>query len=216
MSISNVPSSTYVPPSTALGTNPGSSSAQGGGATEGVHHHGHRQGGGQIQDALRQALQSVGLAPSSASSATTSGNGTSATSATDSTASPREIGQDVRQFMAALVQAVKGDASSSTSSSASATAAGSGASDTKASFASGLAKVIAQVSSGNAPAGLQDAFNKLASALDPSGNSSSASTPTLQNLLTQFQQNLGYSSSGSGSSGSSNSAALGNLVSTQA
>ena len=214
MSISNVPSSTYVPPSTALGTNPGSSSAQGGGETEGVHHHGHRQGGGQIQDALRQALQSVGLTPPSASSASAPANGSAAPSASDSTASPREIGQDVRQFMAALVQAVNGDASSSsssTSSSASATAASSGASDTKASFASGLAKVIAQVSSGNAPAGLQDAFNKLASALDPSGNSSSASTPTLQNLLTQFQQNLGY-----GSNGSSNSAALGNLVSTQA
>jgi hypothetical protein len=76
------------------------------------------------------------------------------------------------------------------------------------------------VSNGTAPAELQSAFAKVAADLQPSagasttGDASSSSTTaspqaTLQALLTQLQQNLGYGAS-------SNSAAIGNFLSAQA
>jgi hypothetical protein len=81
--------------------------------------------------------------------------------------------------------------------------------------------LISQVSNGTAPSDLQSAFDKVAADLTQSGSSSanitaassgsasSSSSATLQALLTQLQQNLGYGTS-------SSSAAIGNLLTTQA
>ena len=91
----------------------------------------------------------------------------------------------------------------------------------KAGMGSGLSALIAQVGNGTAPADLQSAFAKVAADLQPTtatttpGSSSSsgttASTPqaTLQALLTQLQQNLGYGAS-------SSTAAVGNFLSAHA
>ena len=90
-----------------------------------------------------------------------------------------------------------------TSSPTCATAASGGASN----FASGLSALISQVSNGQAPAALQSAFTQLASDLQGSrsatagtssattGTATSTTQATLQALLTQMQQNLGYASS---------------------
>lgn len=176
-----------------------------------VHHHGH--GGGQMRQAMTQALQSLGLAmPQQA------GSSTSAASSADpdgdgdgdgSNASVSSVKHDMRQFMHALFQAVKGEDSSGTS----ATQSGSGG--TANSFSAGLSALITQVSNGSAPAQLQDAFNNLASDLQGGANAAangSTATPsvTLQNLLSQLQLNLGYGSAAGGT------ASTGNVISTQA
>jgi hypothetical protein len=117
--------------------------------------------------------------------------------------------------MHALFQAIKGESASSTSSAASTST------DPKANFAAGLSTLISEVSSGSAPAALQSAFAKVTADMQQSssspagitstGSSSSASSSqaTLQALLTQLQQNLGYGAA-------SSTAAIGNLLSTQA
>ena len=74
-------------------------------------------------------------------------------------------------------------------------------------FSSGLAALITQVSNGNAPTDLQNAFNTLVTDLQAAGGNGNASTSTtttgtgttasgtpvtLQSLLTTLQQDLGY------------------------
>jgi hypothetical protein len=172
-------------------------------------------GGGHVHQALMQALQSLGLtvpqsSAATASSGPTTGGGTAAT--TGASPAAGNVKDDLRQFMHALFQAVKGEASTN----AAGTASGSG--DPKSSFAAGLSALISQVSNGSAPAGLQDAFSKLASDLqespaapaktDAASPSSPAAAPTLQALLTKLQQDLGY--------GSASGTALGNVVSARA
>jgi hypothetical protein len=82
-------------------------------------------------------------------------------------------------------------------------------------FASGLGAVISQVSNNQALAPLQDAFARIVADLQPAAPSSGAGDAgtgaqvTLQALLTQLQQNLGYGAAG-------NTSALGNLVSAHA
>jgi cytoskeletal protein RodZ len=132
----------------------------------------------------------------------------------------------MRQFMQALFQAVKSEsASSSTSTNGTSTTSSA---DPKTSFASSLSALISQVGNGQAPADLQSAFSKLATDLQGTSGSSTSSTSgtttsgattsqsafTLQTLLSQMQQNLGYGASGSSTSSSASS--LGNLVSTLA
>lgn len=78
-------------------------------------------------------------------------------------------------------------------------------------FTSALSTLIGQVGSGNAPAGLQSAFDKLVSDLQSFGRSSTQpapdpaapkNAPTLQQLLTALQQQTGYGqSNGCGSVG---------------
>ncbi len=174
-----------------------------------------------MHDALMQALQSMGLTmpqggATSGSSASASASGNASTSGTSSTAA--NVKDDLHQFMHALFQAVKGEGASNPIKTDSSSASSSG--DPQSSFAAGLSALIAQVGSGTAPAGLQDAFSKLAADLQGSTSSSatgtaaaatgsSASTqPSLQTLLTTLQQDLGY--------GSSSTLALGNTVSAQA
>jgi hypothetical protein len=168
-------------------------------------------GGGQMRQAVGQALQSLGLtppaSPSAASSTSTGAGGSDSSSATSS------VQQDMQQFMHSLFEAVKSESTTGTSSSSS-----SSASDSKTSFADGLSSLISQVSSGSAPSDLQSAFSKLATDLQAAGSTAGSSTAssssgsgsiqaTLQAFLTNLQQDLGY--------GSSNASAIGNLVTAQ-
>ena len=205
----------------------------GDGGAHKTHGHGH---GGQMQQALMQALQSMGLSlpqPTTGTNSTTATTGTTAVSGSsdrggDSGGSGSRSGSirgDMRQFMAALFQAVNGQAASATSSTGTASTASAGQSN----FSAGLSSLISQVGNGSAPAALQTAFSQLSADLQASGTStsststsstsasstgssttSSAAAPqlTLQALLTQLQQNLNYGSSGM--------AATGNIVSTLA
>ena len=175
------------------------------------------QHGGGLTHALFNALQSLGLTASQASTSTsnTSGTGSSTAGASDSS-----LRADVQAFIQALVQGVQGANGSTATTSASGTTGASAVSAAygsgRSGFSAGLSALISQVSSGNAPAGLQSAYNKLVSDLQNSSSTASASSnstasttngASLQALLTQLQQNLGYSTS-------SNTSGIGGLVST--
>jgi hypothetical protein len=179
-----------------------------------------------MQNVLMQALQSLGLAAPAATSATGSTTATSGTTQTssatdsdgDSDGSTSAVGNtksDIRKFMHALFQAVKGESSSGTSIASTGT---SGATDPQANFASGLSALISQVSNGQAPADLQSAFAQVVNDLQGAGGASASGSGTrttaspqvtLQALLGQMQQNLGYGAA-------SSTSALGNIVSAHA
>jgi hypothetical protein len=252
MSIANISSSTtYVAPapltqgtqstSQISGSIDSDGDSDGSGGGGGRAHRTH--GGGQMQNALMQALQSLGLSmPQNSVSGASSGSGTTAAAGTSATTTPStaigaidsdgdsdgsssstgNVKKDFGNFMHALFQAVKSENASSSSSTT-----GSSASDPKANFAAGLTALISQVGSGSAPSSLQSAFDQLTADLQPAsstastgGGSSTGSTgstsgtgssaqATLQALLTQLQQNLGYGAS-------SGAAAIGNLLTAQA
>jgi hypothetical protein len=112
----------------------------------------------------------------------------------------------------------RGLAGALATSGASPTASSQSSSDPKANFAAGLSALISQVSNNQAPAGLQSAFFQVVTDLQrtngTAGTSSGATTSsnpqaTLQALLTQMQQNLGYGAT-------SSSSALGNILTAQA
>jgi hypothetical protein len=191
-------------------------------------HHGHR-GGGKMENALMQALQSMGLDTSKANAATSSGasssTGTDADGNNDgssgSSDSTSKVKHDMSAFMHSMFEAMRSeDANSSSSGDANgaSTANGGGKPD----FAGDLGKLISQVSSGTAPAALQSAFDQLKSDLQPAATGSTATTPaatgastdtsqgTLLNLLEQVQKNVGYGS------GTSSTASVGNIVSQSA
>jgi len=118
--------------------------------------------------------------------------------------------------MHALFEAMKaegGAASGSSTSSSSGDASAAGPVQTR--MSSDLSSLISDVSNGQAPSGLQDAFSKLAADLQSSGGSStstsggSGSEATLQAFLTALQQDLGYGATASSSS-------AGSLVTAQA
>ncbi len=198
-------------PQTTQGTqaNPGTDND---GDSQGAHraHRGHGHGG-HMQQAVLQALKSLGL---STSQDGTQPNNDANSSSVDTPSNSGEVKKDMRHFMHALFQAVKSEGT------APAAGATDGSNGSPNSFAAGLSNLITQVSNGSAPAELQDAFNKLASDLQPAAaasnstgagnNGAAASAPpaTLQALLTQLQQQLGY--------GNSSNASVGNLVSAQA
>jgi hypothetical protein len=177
-------------------------------------------GGSQMMQAVMQALQSLGLSPSSLDTSASTTNDVSTTTAsggsaaTSSSSSSDAIREDMHQFMHALFEAMKSEGSSGSSDSTSTTATGSG--DPQNQMASDLSSLISDVSNGNAPSGLQAAFSKLASDLESSGASASSSTSTdstsssasLQAFLTALQQDLGYGATSSTSS-------VGSVVSTQ-
>lgn len=177
-------------------------------------HRGHKGGG--IGQALMQALQDMGLTvpqqgnpPSAQGNASTSG-ATDSDGDQDGSGSASGVKNDVRNLMHALFQAVKSENPSAGSTTSPA--------DPKSGFAGGLSALISQVSSGSAPAGLQSAFDKLIADMQKTGTTSpstpadsanAASSATLQQLLSQLQENLGY--------GASNGvASIGNLVSITA
>jgi hypothetical protein len=207
----NVNSSTptsYLMPATTVQAGSGTPSASGSpsddeGASHRVHH-GHHGGG--MGHALMQAMESLGLSPSDSSSGDTSGSGTDADSSVKS---------DMGAFMHSLVDAVKSD-SSSAGASSSGTGSGSGS---PSDFASGLNALISQVANGSAPAGVQASFDKLMGDMQSTGGATATASATgsasdatgtpsvsLQQLLTQMQQNLGHDPVPS----------AGNLVSTTA
>lgn len=224
MNISGI-SSNVTPPAGTQGVqtsqvnNASDPDGDGDGGSGGRVHKSHG-GGGQMQQAMLQALQSLGLSMPQQANGSTSASQTSGSTDSDgdsdgSTSATSGVKNDMRQLMHALFQAVKGETASGTSST------GSNSTDPKANFAAGLSALISQVSSGSAPADLQSAFSKVAADLqqtNPASTSTSATSSssttatstqaTLQALLTQLQQNLGY--------GSSSMAATGNIINTQA
>jgi hypothetical protein len=216
MNVTSTSSSTYVEPSpmiqTGSGATPPACNDQGG--EGGRVHHGHRGGG--LGHALEQALQSLGLSAPASSAGSSSASSSSAAGddgdGHGDNAGASNIKADMRQFMHALFQAVKGEGGATAGAAAGSTSAG----DQKTDFASGLSALVAQVSNGSAPSDLQSAFNALAADLQPGGGVSGAAASgagaaslTLQSLLTKMQSNLGYGPA-------SASATTGNLVSTNA
>jgi hypothetical protein len=175
--------------------------------------------GGQIQQAIVQAFQSLGLnmpaqvnsaAASNASAGSTNSDGNAQGSAADASS----VQNDMRQFMHTLFQALKGE--SAPDANANSSSGGSNTGGRKAHFAADLSKLISQSGNGTAPSDLQSAFSKLMQdmqATNAAGSSSSqngstdATATTLQGFLNQLQQNLGY--------GVSSLPATGNLISTQ-
>ena len=188
---------------------------------------GHRHGQGSLQNALMQALQSLGLSAPAGTTGTQSTTGTGSTpqsaGATDSdgdsdgtTSAASSTKSDIRKFMHALFQAVKGESASAGNTPTTSATGATGATDPRTNFASGLSALITQVSNGQASTDLQNAFAKVVTDLQGTAGTStsgSSTTPnpqaTLQALLTQLQQNLGYGAA-------SSSSALGNLVSEHA
>ncbi len=193
------------------------SDPDGGGRHSHVHKaHGGR--GGQMRDAVMQALQTLGVSmPQPTAGAGTPNPQPAPTVGDDpsgsSTQATISIKQDMRQLMHALFQAVKGEgAVAATPTGAAPTATRGG------DFATRLSSLISKVGGGSAPVDLQSAFSKLmadlrqtialpadAAATDPNVNKQQL---TLQAFLTQLQQNLGY--------GSASIAATGNAISTLA
>ncbi len=207
MSIGNVsginPLSTLSQLQSAAGAQRGTTTDGDGGRV----HHGHRGGG--MGHAVMQALQSLGLNVSQSAS---SSSQSSVTGTTDSdgdndgssgTSGASSVRQDLHQFMHALFQAIRSESAGPSGANSAATTAPSG--DPRAAVGKGMASLVSQVSNGSAPADLQSAFDKLLSdaqgsaAASSSGNATgspaggdTASTVTLQQLLTQLQQTLGY------------------------
>lgn len=224
MSINGVSSSNYIAPSMVIsGTQ--NSQVNSGSDPDGDGDGGVKKsrGHGQMQAALMQALQSLGLSPTGTTTSTSGTNSTSQNSSsadsdgdTDgSTSATGSVKSDMRKLMHALFQALKNENPSNSTAGAAATP---GPTDPKVNFASGLSALITQVSNGNAPTDLQNAFSQVAKDLQAAGSasnstasSSSGSTPqaTLQALLNQLQQNLGYGAS-------SSTAGIGNFLSAQA
>jgi hypothetical protein len=153
------------------------------------HHHG---GGGRMHHALASALQSLGLTLPAMESSDKKADADKQVSAS-AAASNGE--QDMRQFMHALFQAVKGQAPASSPGAAtnpvgnppSVKAAEGERHDMRDKFAAGLASLISQVAAGKAPAELQAAFTKLAADLQPAsaaGSTAAASTSANTSLPT--------------------------------
>ncbi len=163
-----------------------------------------------------QALQSLGLSVPPSSTSTDASNTTPGTSDNSTAASTGAgtIKHDIHDFMHVLFQAVKAE------NTLSPTTSPSSSTDPKTDFSAGLSALITQVSNGNAPAGIQDAFNRLvsdlqlstpavAAATNSTGTAIVSSQPSLQSLLSALQQDLGYGST----TGPSDT---GNVVSAQA
>lgn len=159
--------------------------------------------------AVMQALQSLGLNLSQPASSNSQSNATGATDSDgDSDGSGGASGtssvrQDLHQFMHALFQAIRSESAGPSGANSAGTASPSG--DPRAAIGNGMAALVSQVSNGSAPADLQSAFDKLLSDAQgvTAGSSASnitgsqaggdaTSTVTLQQLLTQLQQTLGY------------------------
>ena len=183
----------------------------------------HRGGGGQIGQALSEALQGLGVTPQmmgAQGGGAAKGNDGDADDGGASSTSGTSVQQDVRNFMHQLFEALKSQ--SGTSAAAGASSKSQAADSSAASkgqrpnFSADLSSLISQVSSGNVPSGLAGAFNKLASDLQASNTanaSQNAGTPTgaamsLQQFLAAIQQSIGYKSNGADTTG--------NLLSTAA
>jgi hypothetical protein len=151
-------------------------------------------GGGQVEQALLQALQSLGISvpqaggassTSAANSTATAGqtdsdgdnDGSSATGAGATGSSSSSVKNDLRQFMHSLFQALKSENGSDSSSATASTGSASGGGQ-QTGFAANLAALISQTSTGGAPADLQSAFAKLAADLQGGSGSSTSSDST--------------------------------------
>ncbi len=207
-------------------------------------HGGHGHGGGQMMQAVAQALQSLGLslpdkteaadgtgattavsATDATSSATSATDGTSSNTSSTAASGTGDIRQDMHDFMHALFEAVKAD-SSADSSSGSSSDSGQGNGDPRANFASGLAALVTQAANGNAPSELQSAFAKLqadltvsagtaTSSSDGTAATSTASTASTNAAQATLQAFLTQLQQNLGYGSSASLAATGNVISTQ-
>ncbi|HUP07776.1 MAG TPA: hypothetical protein VMU47_11525 [Caldimonas sp.] len=191
-------SSTLVPVGGAAPVAAGGSAAEGNDEAGAVHG-AHRHGGGHMGHAMTQALQALGLSVPSASNDGDADDAASASGAAQSATAPAsgDVRRDLHNLMHALFEAVKGQQDT-------AGGASNGAADPShagSSFSSGLASLISQVSSGNAPARLQAAFTKLETDLQGTSApaAADANAPTLQAFLTKLQDGLGYGTGASSS-----------------
>jgi hypothetical protein len=166
----------------------------------------HHGGGGHLMRALQQAFQSLGLSAPGANAGT---NASTATSSSNNDSQGSDTGTGIsletalRNFVHALFNAVHGENSGATPATpatpttpAVPATPPAGSSGPGGQFSAGLSALITQVSNGNAPSGLQDAFNALLG--DLQSTSGASPTVTLQQFLTALQQNLGYGNSTTG------------------
>lgn len=173
--------------------------------------------GGQLQQALAEVMQGLGLPlPASTSPTETAPPHRSERAAEDSSQNT-SLRQDLHQFVHELFQALRQAGSGHDSNPATSAASSDSVPPPnpepapKPRVASNLSALISQVSSGSVPPGLQSAYAKLVTDLQPSGSvadSGNTTPPTLQELLTRLQQNLGYGATALDPSG--------NLVDTMA
>jgi len=204
----------------------GQADADGNGDGHRMHHgHGHG-GGGAMGKAVMEAFQSLGIsmpappqpgqgaAPGGSDPSTDSNSGRD-----DASSSPmKKVGADMRNFMHALFQAVKGESASGSDSTGGDASQSGSMGNSAGSFASGLSALISQVSNGSAPADLQSAFDQLKTDMQSAAGGSSETTSgnaspdgsgvDLQAFLSKLQAGLGY--------GASTLPQTGNLVSSSA
>jgi hypothetical protein len=158
--------------------------------------------GGQLQQALAEALQGLGMPlPATTSPTAATPPQRSERADADSSSQNTSLRQDLHQFVHELFQALRQAGSPHDSAPATSAASSDSAPPVnlepapKPRVASNLSALISQVSSGSVPPGLQSAYAKLVTDLQPSGSvadSGNTTPPTLQELLTRLQQNLGY------------------------
>jgi hypothetical protein len=136
---------------------------------------------GGVRRAVVDALASAGLAP-----------GANAATTGDVPAVDRvQLREDMHDFMHALHEAVKGarrEARTSTEDGSTAEATDAGSETPRRPFAEGLGALISDVSTGQAPEGLQSAFDKVLGDLPGTGDK----TPSLLGFLNKLQALLGY------------------------
>ena len=212
MSIDSIGSSTslistsWLAQTTPTTSSPPAADGDAGTSTPRAHHHGHHGGGGA--KSIEQAMQALGVGVPAAATASAYASDDGTDSAGTSSAIDG-LRQDLHAFMHSLFDAVRTTDNASTGG---ADATGGGANAGASGFAAGLSALVTQVSAGNAPGDLQSAFNKLLADQPGAAGapaSEGSSSVTLQALLTQLQQNLGY-----GSTGVANG--VGNVVSASA
>lgn len=167
-------------------------------------HHGHN-GGSKLSTDVTSALQSMGLDTTKLTQALASSD-TSASSSSSGSSDTSTVKQDLHNFMHAMFDALRSQGASNANTQAG--ASNQEGVDPRTRFSSDLSSLISQVGSGNAPAALTDAFNKLAQDLGANTSSTASSTGatsgsqsnatvSLQNLLSKLQQGLGYGASSS-------------------
>lgn len=180
----------------------------------------HEHGDDHRTEGLRQRSPSLASTPvesTAEASAPAQDSPDAAPAVPEAPVTTHTLRSDLHDFMHELFQAARsayeastaptGDVPPSNSTAAASTAPGSR-------LAIGLGALAAQVGAGQAPPGLQGAFDQLMSDLQAIGDSASSSEessnsaapPTLQQVLGALQQQLGYGSSANDSS------ALGNTI----
>lgn len=217
--------------------NDGTSATQGSDSNGAVERgQGHHHHGGGLRDALMQALGSLGVSlpqpadgagpppPPGASGAgprgvDPDGDGDGDRQAGGAGDAGRAVRDDMRAFMHELFSALRSESSGSAIGGVDGSTSASAAAPAP-SLSSDLAALVSDVGNAKVPPGLQQAFDRLMADLNPSSSSpssasstSASGTPTLQQLLTAMQQDLGY---GPGGASAGAMTGVGNAISVSA